>query len=406
MKMKVLGCIITLLALALLVAGCVTEDVPVTPPEGMQSEVGIMYTATGQMPVLLSTGQIDGYMVWQPFVSVAEVSGIGTVVSYSQDLPPAGTWTDHTCDALSAREDFITANPDFVNAIAALLILSGNYVQENPDRAAEVSANWLFGGGTMTFGDVKVDSKDVLAHSIPTIRFSTEPSEEWLQSNDRFIEALREIGYLTGSLKDTSNDDVRTTLYDFSHYEAARAMVDAGEITTPDKLTSPVSLGFLPSDHDAPLFVALKDWEYFNENYGIALKPRTTAPGKVDVADLIVNGETIAEVRLVQGEGGAQLMTLMGSEAIQLSYAGTPPTISAIDKGMAIKILLPTQNEGSGLVVAASAPVEDWDSFIAWADARSAEGRPLKIAAPIRGSIQDVQIKYALQDSGVVVKEV
>lgn len=393
-----------LLGLTLLITGCV-DEAPVQPPNGA-SEVGIMYTATGQMPVLLSTGQIDGYMVWQPFVSVAEVSGIGTVVSYSQDLPPAGTWTDHTCDALSAREDFIAANPDLVNAIAALLILSGDYVQENPDRAAEVSADWLFGGGDMTFGDVKVSSQDVLAHSIPTIRFSTEPSEDWLQSNDRFIEALRDIGYLTGSLKDASPGEVRDTLYDFSHYEAARAMVDAGEITTPEKRTRPMSIGYLPSDHDAPLFVAIKDWEHFHENFGIALKPRTTAPGKVDVADLIVNGEIITEVRLVQGEGGAQLMTLMGTDAIQMSYAGTPPTISAVDKGMPIKILLPTQNEGSGLVVAASAPVDDWDSFIAWADARSAEGRPLRIAAPIRGSIQDVQIKYALQDSGLVVKEV
>jgi len=404
MKQIMLVCLAVLLASALLVAGCV-DEAPVHPPNGV-SEVGIMYTATGQMPILLSTGQIDGYMVWQPFVSVAEVSGIGTVVSYSQDLPPAGAWTDHTCDALSAREDFIAANPDLVNAIAALLILSGNYVQENPDRAADISADWLFGGGDMTFGDVTISSKDVLRHSIPTIRFSTEPSEDWLQSNDRFIEALRDIGYLTGSLKDASPAEVRDTLYDFSHYEAARAMVDAGEITTPPKRTRPISIGYLPSDHDAPLFVAVKDWEYFNENFGIALKPRTTAPGKVDVVDLIVNGEIITEVRLVQGDGGAQLMTLMGTDAIQMSYAGTPPTISAVDKGMAIKILLPTQNEGSGLVVAASAPVDDWDSFIAWVDARSAEGRPLKIAAPIRGSIQDVQIKYALQDSGVVVKEV
>ncbi|MDO9538849.1 MAG: ABC transporter substrate-binding protein [Methanocalculus sp.] len=394
-----------LLILALLGAGCVSET-PVIPPEESHGEVGIMYTAAGQMPVLLSTGQIDGYMVWQPFVSVATASGIGKVVSYSQDLPPAGTWTDHTCCALSGREDFIKANTDVVNAIAALLILSGNYIQENPDRTAEISANWLFGGADMTFGAVTISSNDVLKGSIPTIRFSSVPSTEWLQSNDRFIEALRDIGYLTGSLKDAPSEDVREMLYDFSNYEAARAMVDAGEIKTPQKLTKPLSLGYLPSDHDAPLFVAIKDWEYFNEKFGIALKPRVNVPGKVDVADLIVNGVMVAEVKLVQGEGGAQLMTLMATDALQMAYAGTPPTISAIDKGTAIKILFPTQNEGSGLVVAASAPVTDWDSFIVWIDARSAEGTPLKIAAPIRGSIQDVQIKYALQDSGVVVKEV
>ncbi|MDG6250300.1 ABC transporter substrate-binding protein [Methanocalculus sp.] len=406
MKMKVLGCIITLLALALLVAGCVTEEVPVTPPNGVQSEVGIMYTAVGQMPMLLSTGQVDGFMVWQPLVSVATVSGIGTVVSYSQDLPPEGTWKDHTCCALSAREDFIAAHPDVANAFAALFILAGDYVQNNPERTAGISANWLYGGADMTFGDVTISSHDVLKDSIPTIRFTTEHSPEWLESNDEFILALRDIGYLTGSLKDASKEEVRGMLFDFAPYEAGRAMIDAGEIVTPAKLTKPISLGYLPSDHDAPLFVAVKEWQYFNDEYGIALKPRSDVPGKVEVADLIVNGVTVAEVRLVLGEGGAPLMTLMSTDAIQMAYAGTPPAINAIDKGTPIKILFPTQTEGSGFVVAASAPVTDWNSFITWVEKRSAEGKPVKIASPARGSIQDVQIKYALQESGVVVKEV
>ncbi len=397
--------LVALLAAALLVAGCV-EDVPVAPPDGVQGEVGIMYTAVGQMPTLLATGQIDGFMVWQPLVSMATVSEIGTVVTYSKDLPPESTWTDHTCCALSAREDFIAANPDLTNAIAALFILAGEYVQENPERSAEISANWLYGGADMTFGDVTISSYDVSKDSIPTIRFTTENSPEWLESNHRFIGALREIGYLTGELETASPDKVDTKLFDFGPYEAGLAMVEAGEIKTPPKLTRPVSLGYLPSDHDAPLFVAVKEWEYFNDNYGIALKPRADVPGKVEVADLIVNDVVVAEVRLVLGEGGAPLMTLMAANAIQFAYAGTPPAISAIDKGTPIKILFPTQTEGSGFVVDSAAPVTDWSSFITWVESRTAEGRPVKIASPARGSIQDVQIKYALQDSGVVVKEV
>ncbi|MCQ1538900.1 hypothetical protein FTO68_07890 [Methanocalculus taiwanensis] len=406
MNAKLLASIVALLALALLVAGCVSEEVPATPPEDVQGEVGIMYTAVGQMPMLLSTGQVDGFMVWQPLVSVATVSGIGTVVSYSQDLPPAGTWNDHTCCALSAREDFIAENTDVANAIAALFILAGDYVRDNPERTAEISANWLYGGADMTFGDVTISSHDVLKDSIPTIRFTTAHSPEWLKSNDEFILALKDIGYLTGTLKDASNEEIRDMLFDFTSYEAGRAMVDAGEIMTPAKLTEPISLGYLPSDHDAPLFVAVKEWRYFNDEFGIALKPRADVPGKVEVADLIVNGVTVAEVKLVLGEGGAPLMTLMSTDAIQMAYAGTPPAITAIDKGTPIKILFPTQTEGSGFVVAASAPVTDWDSFITWVGKRSAEGKPVTIAAPARGSIQDVQIKYALQDSGVVVKEV
>jgi NitT/TauT family transport system substrate-binding protein len=158
------------------------------------------------------------------------------------------------------------------------------------------------------------------------------------------------------------------------------------------------------SDHDAPLFVAIKDWKYFQDNYGFALKPQTDASGKVEKADLIVNNQKVADVKLVKGETGAQLMTLMGSNTIDFAVAGTPPTISAIDKGTPIKILFPLHTEGSALVVSAKYPVSDWNSFIALVKQRSIDGKPVKIAVP-QGSIQDVQLKYALKDSGVAVTE-
>ncbi len=40
------------------------------------------------MPMLLATKQIDGYIAWQPFVSIGSESGIGKVVVYSGQLPP------------------------------------------------------------------------------------------------------------------------------------------------------------------------------------------------------------------------------------------------------------------------------------------------------------------------------
>ena len=35
------------------------------------------------MPMLLATKQVDGYIAWQPFVSIASKSGIGKVVALS-----------------------------------------------------------------------------------------------------------------------------------------------------------------------------------------------------------------------------------------------------------------------------------------------------------------------------------
>ena len=73
-------------------AGC-------TDPVSEDATVEILYTGAGTMPGLLATGQIDGFINWQPFIAVALEGGIGKVISYSQDLPPKGTWANHTCCA-------------------------------------------------------------------------------------------------------------------------------------------------------------------------------------------------------------------------------------------------------------------------------------------------------------------
>lgn len=401
MDRKILvAALISVIIAALFVAGCTGEG----PSAGGETTVDVIYSATGPMPMLLSTDQIDGYMAWQPFVAVATVSGIGKVVSYSQDMPPAGMWTDHTCCAFVARTDIMQERPDLVNAFSALTIAANGYIQQNPEKAAELSADWLYGKDDMTFGDVTVNSVDVLKASIPTLKFTSDPSQPWIASNDNFVVSLRELGYITGSLKDAETAAVNSELFDFGPYEQATAMLANGSITTPADAGT-IALGYLPSDHHAALFVAVKDWQYFNDTYGIALKPAREAPGAVESADLIVNGAKVATVKLVKGEGGSQLMTLAAQDTVQFAFVGTPPAITAIDKGTPIKILHPLQTEGSGLVVSADAPADDWQSFIAWAEQRAAEGKPLKIASPPKGSIQDVQLRAALGDSNVVVKE-
>ena len=95
----------------------------------------------------------------------------------------------------------------------------------------------------------------------------------------------------------------------------------------------------------------------------------------------------------------------MASNSIDFAIAGTPPTISSIDKGTPIKILFPVHTEGSGLVVTSSAPVTDWESFVAWIKEKSSTKDPVKIAVAPKGSIQDVQLKYALEQSGITVIE-
>lgn len=395
-------------AAAVLAAACVQPPGPSTPTPtpGTPAQVNLLYTqGVGPMPVLLQSAQIDGYIAWQPYVEIANASGIGRIVVYSPDLPPAGQWRNHPTNVLVARQDFVDRSPELAVALSALTILSSRYIADNPDRAAAVTAGWLVGGAPFTFGDMSVPSGPVLQRAFVTVRFTTEPSADWQEGVDRFVTAEDELGYLSGSLGNASPAERGALLYDFGPYELASRQVAAGELTTPPRATRPVSLGYLMAVDHAALFVAVKDWQHFNDTYGIALRPRNPARDRPDVCDLVVNGVQVAEVRLVEGSAGPALMQAAAVDSIQVSFVGVPPAIAAVDGGNPIAILHPVDTEGSGLVVGATAPVTDWDSFAAWARDRSTAGRPLRIAAPGKGSIQDVMLRVALNSSGITVTE-
>ena len=395
-----------LIFMALIMSVMVVFTAGCTDPGSENATVEILYTGAGTMPGLLATGQIDGCICWQPFVSVATEGQIGKVISYSQDLPPAGTWANHTCCAFGANSVTLENDPDIAASLTALMILGNTYVSNNPNEAAVSTANWLFAGQDMTYGNVTVNSVDVMKASIPTIKFTSEVTDSWMSSNEKFILSQRELGILTAKLATTTETESAALIYDFDPYDSAVSQIKSGVFITPvTSSTMPViSIGYLPSDHDASLFVLLKNWEYFKETYNCYLKPVTEKTGKISDAELYINGQKVADIKLVEGTGGPQLMTLLQQNAIQYAIAGTPPYLSAIDKStgdMSLKIISPINLEGSGLVASVSSPANDWDGFVAWVKTRSAEGNNVVLGDPQLGSIQDVMLKSALDSAGI-----
>ena len=400
------------LAALLCTAACIQPGTPTGPvttvtqaPAG-SPEVDIMYAGgVGSMPVLLSTNQVDGYIAWQPYVSISTVSGIGQLVSYTQDFPPVPEWNNHPCCVLTARSDLIANNPDFVNAMAAQTILADQWITDHPAEAAEDLSDWIIGNDTIKFGNQSVPAIAVMKDAIPTVRYTTEPTPQWVNGTKNFVNAQISLGYVTGALKNTSNENMDALLFDFGPYGSAKKMIDAKHIVTPAKMNKQVGIGYLKGDmHGGSLIIAVKEWQYFNDTYGIAIKPRDLNAAKPEICDLIVNGVPVAELRLVTADAGPQLMQMESTEIVSMGYAGVPPAIAAIDKGSPIKVLMPINTEGSGLVATAGSPAKDWKSFISYAAQRSAAGKPLKIAAPSKGSIQDVMLQYSLKESGVTLK--
>lgn len=129
-----------------------------------------------------------------------------------------------------------------------------------------------------------------------------------------------------------------------------------------------VTIGYLPSDHDAALFVA-------------------DAQGKY--------AENGINTKLVQFNNGGDLMTAMASGEVDVGYVGITPVLSSIEKGVPIKVISAAQTEGSGIVVSESSGINS-----------VADLAGKKIATPGEASIQHMLLKYYLSENGMSIDDV
>lgn len=171
----------------------------------------------GAMPGSLDRGDIDAFIAWQPTPAiVVEEQGIGKIIVYSQDLPPEGVWKGHLCCVVVASDKTIKENEEVLVKFLELIMLANDKVNENPELGAEASANWL---GV---------SKDVESKAIPTIKFTTEITDTWLEGSYKFVDAMNELGKLEGKLKDVvDREQIDSVLFDFGPYN--KAMEERGK---------------------------------------------------------------------------------------------------------------------------------------------------------------------------------
>ncbi len=129
-----------------------------------------------------------------------------------------------------------------------------------------------------------------------------------------------------------------------------------------------VKIGYLPSDHDAALFVA--DAQGLYKDAGISTE-------------------------LVQFNNGGDLMTAMASGDVDVGYVGIAPVLSSVEKGVPVKIISSAQTEGSGIVVT------DESGITSGADLKGKS-----IATPGEASIQHVLLAYYLKQNGLTLDDV
>jgi len=153
------------------------------------------------IPALLGK-QVDCWVGPAPHPSVAEFKGVGHIALDSRDLPPAGKWHDFPCCVMGTSEALIAEHPEVVQAMTDLMTASAKWCNANKVDAAKITAQWIGA------------PEEALIKS--AIIYTTDPTENWLNGEQMFIDMLRSMNKLKGKLKDTDPAATRAALFDFA----------------------------------------------------------------------------------------------------------------------------------------------------------------------------------------------
>ncbi len=131
-----------LLHLALARAGLRDEDVKkveMAPPDMMAA---------------LARGEIDAYIVAEPFGAAAIVHGVGAPLLRDKDI-----WPESPCCGLVLREEFIRANPTAVQELVTSVVQGGRLLQRDRTQAEQIAQQY--------FGY----KRDLMEQSLPWVEY-------------------------------------------------------------------------------------------------------------------------------------------------------------------------------------------------------------------------------------------
>ena len=98
-----------------------------------------------KMPEIMKENEdVAGFMVAEPVATKAIKGDIGNLEFYS-----ATRWEDHPCCIVAMQKDFIQEHPEAVQEFVSLLVETGEYIENDKARAAQIGVNFLDPQGKM-----------------------------------------------------------------------------------------------------------------------------------------------------------------------------------------------------------------------------------------------------------------
>ena len=150
------------------------------------SDVTVTNLKAAQMVDAIKSNQIDGFIVWEPYSTIAVQSGEGKLLMNSSEIE-----SGHPCCCIVASDDFIANHPDELNTILEIHENATNYINENPAEAAEL------------LPDDIVPNRTIQASILENTNFISGLDDSYKQNVMDFMNLEVELGLLKEPLNES-----------------------------------------------------------------------------------------------------------------------------------------------------------------------------------------------------------
>jgi NitT/TauT family transport system substrate-binding protein len=289
----------------------------------------------------IQSGNIDGGVSWEPYVSDSILAGTAHALVWSGDI-----WPDHPCCVVVADGDFLNSNPDAVNRVLKAHIEANLWIADAIANKETNPTNYtlLLQIGASFSGR----STEVVDSSLQHMKLTYNITSESVAYFKQFTEDYVDAGLIQSNRVSDVNSFVNG-LIDATHLEAAANIQPVDDGFTP--IT--VRIGYLQGDlHQFARVVA--------ENIEVGGGKSLFATYGIQTA--LPDGATVGGYN----NGGAVMTAFASSEnLIDMAYLGAPPVLlNHANQGIDVKILSLANTEGSALVISGDRSIEDLDGLV------------------------------------------
>jgi len=324
------------------------------------------------MRASLSTGDIDGYISWEPYVSDSIVGGVGVILEWSDEIMP-----NHPCCVVAVSNSF-SGGPNGPD-------LTSRFIRAHMDATVWMN-NALSHTSSADYDLLVSMAMDFTQRNETVVKAAFDHIEYGYEMNTGFRSALEDFTDMYIETNMTTNESLASRGYssasDFvTKYVNGTYLSTAGSVSPSDTIlnpSNPIRLGYLLGDlHQMAQVVAqntsvLGTGKSMFQKYGLNIADATGAPF---------------------ANGGAE-MNGFAAGAVDIGYLGAPPAIlNHLNAGVGTTIVAQANSEGSGIVVAAGSGIVNLDGLV-----------NKTIATPGPSSIQFLLLKIALQREGYDLK--